>query len=111
MYYLYMKTYHYIFMTAKMIIVSLFIIGKLNLFTNTHHLESIMEDLFSVYVAIMIIYIFWPWSERKIDKHDKMFVLSAGILLLLTKNYEEVFRHTKEFYFMLSTPLRSVHLL
>jgi len=106
-----MKTYHYIFMVAKIIIVSLFIIGKLDLFTNTHHLESIMEDLFSVYVAIMVIYIFWPWAERKIDKHDKMFVLSAGILLLLTKNYEEVIRHTKEFYFLVATPFQRVNLL
>lgn len=98
-------------MVAKIIIISLFIIGKLDLFTSTHHLESIMEDLFSVYVAIMIIYIFWPWVERKIDKHDKMFVLSAGILLLLTKNYEEVIRNIKEFYIMISTPLHSVNLL
>lgn len=106
-----MKTYHYIFMIAKIIIISLFIFGKLNLLTNTHHLETIMEDLFSVYVGIMVIYIFWPWSERKIGKHDKMFVLSAGVLLLLTKNYADVIQHTKELYFMLYTPLHSANLL
>ena len=43
-----MKTYHYIFMTAKIIILSLLVIGKFKLLTNTHHLETIMEDLFSV---------------------------------------------------------------
>ena len=40
-----------------------------------------------------------------------MFVLTAGILLLLTKNFKEVLQHAKELYFMLYTPLHSANLL
>lgn len=85
-----MELYHKIFIALKVIIVILFILSKIN----THYnkaLGEFVEDIFAIFVGVVIIFVFWPWSERKTNKHDKMFVLSAGVLLLLTKDYYKLY--------------------
>jgi hypothetical protein len=110
-----MRAYHKIFVVLKVTIVILFLISKLHISNYSHHLEEVVEDIFAVYVALVVIFIFWPWAERKFDKHDKMLVLSAGTLLLLTKNYfklyEEVSTLLKYVYMSIKIPLREVYLL
>jgi hypothetical protein len=110
-----MKTYHKIFVVLKVCIVLLFLISKLHISNYSHHLEEVVEDIFSVYVALVIIFVFWPWAERRFDKHDKMLVLSAGTLLLLTKNYykmyDEISTLLKNFYMTIQVPLHKVYLL
>ena len=110
-----MKTYHKIFVVLKVCIVLLFLISKLHISNYSHHLEEVVEDIFSVYVGLVIIFVFWPWAERRFDKHDKMIVLSAGTLLLLTKNYykmyDDVSTLLKNFYMTIQVPLHKVYLL
>ena len=110
-----MRAYHKIFVVLKVTIVILFLISKLHISNYSHHLEEVVEDIFSVYVALVIIFVFWPWAERRFDKHDKMLVLSAGTLLLLTKNYykmyDEVSTLLKNFYMTIQVPLHKVYLL
>jgi len=110
-----MKTYHKIFIVLKVCIVLLFLISKLHISNYSHHLEEVVEDIFSVYVALVIIFIYWPWAERKFDKHDKMLVLSAGTLLLLTKNYykmyDEISTLLKNLYMTIQVPLHKAYLL
>ena len=96
-------------------IVVLIIISKLNLSNYSHHLEEVIEDVFAVFVGIVILFLFWPWRERRLDKHDKLIVLSAGALLLVTKNYkklcEEVSILTRNVYMTLKKPLHQIYLL
>ena len=110
-----MKTYHKIFVVLKVSIVLLFLISKLHISNYSHHLEEVVEDIFAVYVALVVMFVFWPWAERKFDKHDKMLVLSAGTLLLLTKNYykmyEEISTLLKKVLMTIQVPLHQAYLL
>lgn len=86
-----MKLYHQVFMILKIIIVLLVIANKLYETSYKSDLEEALEDIFSVFVGVMVVYLFWPFSSHTLDKHDKLIVLSAGTLLLLTKNYNKLF--------------------
>ena len=110
-----MKTYHQIFVVLKVCIVLLFLISKAHISNYSHHLEEVVEEVVAVYVGLVVIFVFWPWSERNIDKHDKMLVLSAGTLLLLTKNYHKMYQEIstllKNIYMTVQIPLRDAYLL
>jgi len=110
-----MKIYHKIFIVLKVAIFLLFLISKLHESKYSYHLEEVVEDIFAVYVGIVVIFIFWPWSTRIADKHDKMLVLSAGTLLLITKNYFNLFKEIKyvlnEVYMTIQIPLQKTYLL
>lgn len=86
-----MKTYHKFFVFLKFLIVLIFILSKFHVSNFSHKLEKLVENIFAIYVGVVVIFVFWPWTERNIDKHDKMLVLSAGTLLLLTKNYYKLY--------------------
>lgn len=86
-----MKTYHKFFVFLKFLIVLIFILSKFHVSNFNHKLEKLVENIFAIYVGVVVIFVFWPWTERNIDKHDKMLVLSAGTLLLLTKNYYKLY--------------------
>jgi len=107
-----MQLYHKIFIVLKVAIVSLFLISKLQISSYNRRLEEVIEDIFAVYVGIIVIYVFWPWSERQNCAHDKMMVLSAGILLLLTKNYYKLYNEVttllKNVYMTIEVPTNSL---
>ena len=86
-----MKTYHKLFVFLKFLIVLIFVLSKFHVSNFSHKLEKLVENIFAIYVGVVVIFVFWPWTERNIDKHDKMLVLSAGTLLLLTKNYYKLY--------------------
>ena len=86
-----MKTYHKFFVFLKFLIVLIFVLSKFHVSNFSHKLEKLVENIFAIYVGVVVIFVFWPWTERNIDKHDKMLVLSAGTLLLLTKNYYKLY--------------------
>mgnify|MGYP006906404225 FL=1 len=86
-----MKPYHKFFVFLKFLIVLIFILSKFHVSNFSHKLEKLVENIFAIYVGVVVIFVFWPWTERNIDKHDKMLVLSAGTLLLLTKNYYKLY--------------------
>ena len=110
-----MKLYHKIFVALKTIIVILVIISKLNISNYSHHLEEVIENVFAVFVGVVIVFLFWPWKERRLDKHDKLIALSAGTLLLITKNYAKLYKEimvlTRNVYMTLKKPLHHIYLL
>jgi hypothetical protein len=110
-----MKPYHKIFVVLKVCIVLLFLISKLHISNYSHHLEEVVEDVFAVYVGLVVIFVFWPWAERNFDNNDKMLVLSAGTLLLLTKNYNKMYQEIstllKNVYMSVRIPLHKGYLL
>mgnify|MGYP003329237664 CR=1 FL=1 len=86
-----MKFYHRFFMILKMIIVLLIVVNKVYETNYSHHLEEVLEDIFAVFVGVMMVFFFWPWrNNMRLDKHDKLIALSAGTLLLITKNYRKL---------------------
>jgi hypothetical protein len=110
-----MRLYHKVFVALKVMIVTLVIISKLNISNYSHHLEEVIEDVFAVFVGVVIVFLFWPWKERRLDKHDKLIALSAGTLLLITKNYAKLYKEimtlTRNVYMTLKKPLHHIYLL
>ena len=91
-----MKVYHYIFIALKIVIILLIILNKIYENDNSHYIEDILEDLFAIFVGLMMIFFFWPYrKEVNLDKHDKLIALSAGTLLLITKNYKKLMEKIK----------------
>ena len=88
-----MKLYHYFFVALKIIIILLIILNKMYETTNSHYIEGILEDIFAIFVGLMVLFFFWPFKKDvNLDKHDKLIVLSAGTLLLITKNYKKLIK-------------------
>ena len=86
-----MKLYHYIFVALKIVIVLLIILNKVYETNNSRYIEEILEDIFAIYVGLMMLFFFWPYRKGvHLDKHDKLIALSAGTLLLITKNYRKL---------------------
>ena len=86
-----MKAYHQFFIVLKFLIVILIVLNKVYETNFSHHVEEVLEDVFAVFVGVMMVFFFWPWSDKRLDKHDKLIALSAGTLLLITKNYYKLF--------------------
>ena len=100
-----MKFRDKIFIVFKILIVVFIILEKLGhlrvpinkvVMVPSSTLEIVLEDLFKLYVGIMVIYIFWPWSDKcyKMESHDKFFAMSAGVLLLSSMNMIKVVKET-----------------
>ena len=86
-----MKFYHRFFVVLKIIIVMLIVLNKVYETNYSHHLEEVLEDIFAVFVGVMMVFFFWPYRKGvHLDKHDKLIALSAGTLLLITKNYKKL---------------------
>ena len=86
-----MKLYHRFFVVLKIIIVALIVINKVFETNYSHHLEEVLEDIFALFVGVMMVFFFWPYRKGvHLDKHDKLIALSAGTLLLITKNYRKL---------------------
>lgn len=69
----------------------LIVLNKVYETNYSHHLEEVLEDIFAVFVGVMMVFFFWPYRKGvHLDKHDKLIALSAGTLLLITKNYRKL---------------------
>lgn len=90
-----LKFYHKLFIILKTLIVFLYfliLVGFLNtdiinekLDTNIKNIESIIENIFKIFVGTMSIYLFFPTKKNIIlTEYDKIFGLSSGILILLS---------------------------
>ena len=82
-----MKLYHELFIILKGAIVLLYVVNHLHISNYSHELEDILESVFALYVGVILVYLFWPWEERRITKYDRHIAFAAGTLLILTKNY------------------------
>lgn len=111
-----MKLYHRFFVILKIIIVFLIVLNKVYETNYSHHLEEVLEDIFAVFVGVMVVFFFWPWSHRRLDKHDKLIALSAGTLLLVTKNYHKLAEEIETLFKQIVmvgrlTPLHTLNLI
>ena len=53
-----MKLYHRFFIVLKIIIVMLIVLNKVYETNYSHHLEEVLEDIFAVFVGVMMVFSF-----------------------------------------------------
>ena len=51
-----MKLYHRFFIVLKIIIVMLIVLNKVYETNYSHHLEEVLEDIFAVFVGVMMVF-------------------------------------------------------
>ena len=92
-----MKKYHYFFIVLKLLIVLLIVLNTVYKTNYSPYLREILEDIFTIFVGVMMVFFFWPFKkEVQLDKHDKLIALSAGTLLLITKNYKQLIKEIQD---------------
>ena len=90
-----LKFYHKLFIIFKILILSLYfmiLIGFLDtklinqkLNTNIKDFESIIENIFKIFVGMTSIYLFFPTKNNIIlSKYDKLFGMTSGVLIIMS---------------------------
>lgn len=86
-----MKLYQHFFILLKIIILMMIILNTLYETNYRDLLTEFLENIFAIYLGILLIFLFWPYKKNIfLDKHDRLIAFSAGMLLILTKNYNTI---------------------
>jgi hypothetical protein len=64
----------------------LYIVTTLNLWNGAPHYLEKADDIFKIFVGVVLIYLCNPWHERVIAEHHKKIIFEAGIMLLLSSS-------------------------
>ena len=69
------------------------------------YLKERVEFIFAIIMAILLIYLFSPNTNRsnKIDKETKFLFYLFGFVLLITAKWEDFFHESKWIYFLQKT--------
>ena len=79
-----MKLYEKAYDIGRMIFWILYAITILNLWKKAPHYLEKADDLFKIFVGLVLMYLCNPWHERQITVHHKKIIFEAGIMLLLS---------------------------
>lgn len=71
-----------IYFLLNFIFVLLYIVSYFN--TNLRKYLDVLNEIYKVFIALVLLYFFNPWSKKKLNKFNKKIAFSAGLLLLLT---------------------------
>jgi len=81
-----MKLYEKAYDIGRMIFWILYAITILNLWEKAPHYLEKADDLFKIFVGLVLMYLCNPWHERQITVHHKKIIFEAGIMLLLSSS-------------------------
>lgn len=71
-----------IYFLLNLIFIILYILSYFN--TNFRKYLDILNEIYKVFIAVVLIYFFNPWSKKHLNNFNKKVAFSAGLLLLLT---------------------------
>jgi hypothetical protein len=86
-----MEIYHYIFGILKFSIIFIYSLHIFNIIDYKPHIEVVLEDVFTLFIGVLAIYIFYPFRKKTIVSfEDKIFGSAAGFLLLASIDYKKI---------------------
>ena len=87
-----MQIRHILLYLIKIILFSIFVLNKLHFFKNTFNSKYI-EDLFAFFLAVFILYLFYPFRKHQIDidYEDRVLLFGTGTVLLYGIDYKNIF--------------------
>ena len=71
-----------IYFLLNFIFIVLYIVSYFN--TNFRKYLDVLNEIYKVFIAVVLLYFFNPWSKKQLNKFNKKIAFSAGLLLLLT---------------------------
>jgi len=81
-----MKLYERIYDIGRIGFWILYIVTILGLWDSAPHYLEKVDDIFKIFVGLILIYLCNPWHERSISGHHKKIIFEAGIMLLLSSS-------------------------
>jgi len=81
-----MKLYERIYDWGRLIFYILYIVTLLGIWKEMPDYLEREDDIFKIFVGIILIYLFNPWFTKQINAHHKKIVFEAGIMLLLSSS-------------------------
>ena len=94
-----MEVRHILIYFVKIILFTIFVINKLGYFKNKFDSKYI-EELFSFFLALFTIYLFYPFRKQliEIDYQDRLLLFGIGFVLLYEIDYRNLFFTTIHFF-------------
>jgi len=86
---LYEKIYNY----GSIVFVILYIITIIGVWRDSPKYLQIVDDIFKIFIGLILIYIFNPVSKQQITQFHKRLVFSAGIMILLSSSFKNILLH------------------
>ena len=81
-----MKLYEKIYDWGRLFFWILYAVTILDLWNNAPHYLEKADNIFKIFVGIVLMYLCNPWDEKPITSHHKKIIFEAGIMLLLSSS-------------------------
>ena len=81
-----MKLYEKMYDIYRIIFWILYSITILGIWNGAPHYLEKADDIFKIFVGLVLMYLCNPWHERSITIHHKKIIFEAGIMLLLSSS-------------------------
>ena len=85
-----MKLYEKIYDWGRILFRILYVVTILGLWNSAPHYLEKADDIFKIFVGVVLIYLCNPWHERVISSHHKKIIFEAGIMLLLSSSIKSL---------------------
>ena len=72
--------------------VLLYIISYFGLWSKSPKYLDILNKVYKIFIALVLIFFFNPWSKEKLNDFHKKIAFSAGFLLFFTSSITEIFK-------------------
>ena len=85
-----MKLYERMYDIYRIIFWILYGVTILGIWNGAPHYLEKADDIFKIFVGLVLMYLCNPWHERPIGNHHKKIIFEAGIMLLLSSSIRTV---------------------
>ena len=77
------KNFYYL---LNLSFVLLYVLYYTNFWDKTHKYLDILNEIYAIFVGIVLMYYFNPYHKEKLNEFHKKIAFSAGILIILTSS-------------------------
>jgi len=86
---LYEKVYNY----GSILFVILYVVTIIGVWRDSPKYLQIVDDIFKIFIGLLLIYIFNPMSKQPVTQFHKKIVFSAGIMILLSSSFKSLLQY------------------
>ena len=78
----------------NILFIVLYILSYFNVINRTPIDLDVLDKVYTIFIAIALIYFFNPWYKKQPNEFHKKIAFSAGILLLFTSSISAIIKKT-----------------
>ena len=86
-----MSNFYYL---LNFLFVLLYIMSYLEVWDESYmHLDT-LNEVYKIFIGLVLIYFFNPWSKEKLNEFNKKIAFSAGLVLIFTSSISALIKDT-----------------